>query len=277
MCSSGSSTALSSGRYPASVACAGGKYAVVAHHVEPRRRNQRGQLLDQFERFEDDRFGAVAPAAFEPVEQASVAHARQPLAGQRRPGGVATQALDLVSGVSGQRDVGVDAHPGHAGAATSVLFRLGVLFGCRAHTQHMLSGARPHRDPSADRGCGQLGEQRLLDSQRVGQGHWAGLVGAVIGRQASALEQTPQAAHRARGDAGDFLIARWRQRDELCRALLTAFVDPVEHERMKMDIQVECVAEALNERDRARLRFANCAQTSCAFSAGSEHALDEDP
>ncbi len=105
----------------------------------------------------------------------------------------------------------------------------------------------------------------------------AGLVGAVIGRQASALEQTPQAAHRARGDAGDFLIARWRQRDELCRALRTAFVDPVEHERMKMDIQVECVAEALNERDRARLRFANCAQTSCAFSAGSEHALDEDP
>jgi len=51
------------------VSSRGSENAVVPNEVEPRRRDQRGELRQQLQGFESDVSRAVAPAVFEFVEQ----------------------------------------------------------------------------------------------------------------------------------------------------------------------------------------------------------------
>ncbi len=68
---------------PRPVSSRGSENAVVTNEVEPRRRDQCGELLQQFEGFESDVGRAVASAVFEFVEQTPAGQPRQPFGRQR--------------------------------------------------------------------------------------------------------------------------------------------------------------------------------------------------
>jgi hypothetical protein len=62
---------------------------VIPDEVEPRRRHERGELLEQLRRFESDVGGAISPRMPEFVAQATVSQSRQALGGDRGTPGVA--------------------------------------------------------------------------------------------------------------------------------------------------------------------------------------------
>jgi len=77
-------------------AAAGGrpKDAVVADLVDPRGRDEGGQLLQELQGFEDHMGGPVAPATLEAVEQPAIGEARQPLRRHWRPAHVPAEPLE---------------------------------------------------------------------------------------------------------------------------------------------------------------------------------------
>ena len=54
----------------------GAEHAVIADQMKARGRDQGCELLDQFERFEDDVGGSIAPAALEAIEKSPIGQAR---------------------------------------------------------------------------------------------------------------------------------------------------------------------------------------------------------
>jgi hypothetical protein len=72
----------------------GGEHAVIADHVESRRRDEGGEPGDEVEGVEQDGVGAVLPGRLEREPDAAVVVEREALLGERRPGEVAAQALE---------------------------------------------------------------------------------------------------------------------------------------------------------------------------------------
>ena len=100
---------------------------VVEDDVDPRARRQRCEAFQQFDRFEQQVRGAVAPFRFQGQEHAAIGGARQPLLRDRRPEHVARKLFEAVAIVRRDGDVGVEVealevglaragggHPGHA-------------------------------------------------------------------------------------------------------------------------------------------------------------------
>jgi hypothetical protein len=102
----------------------GAQHAVVAHHVEPRRRDERGDARTEVERLEHERDCAVAPGLLEHVAQPPVAGLDQALLRQGRAKEIPTKPLEASPVTCRHRDLGVHvdaealAHPlGHASLA----------------------------------------------------------------------------------------------------------------------------------------------------------------
>ncbi len=219
---------------------------MVPHQVEPRRGHQRGQPLQQLHRLEQHVGGAVAPAMAQAVDQPPLGAPLQPIRGQGRSGHVAAQAFQPgpVAGRNG--DVGVDAEAGGFGASRVGLRRLReqVRVDAIAEAQDALPPAGSGGDAAPHRGGVQRGQQRLLEAQRVGP------VGIGLGAQPAALEQAAHRSGDAPRDAGHLAVVRRRHGAEAHR--VARVEDAVERQRVEVDVQVQGVAEALDEGDRAR-------------------------
>jgi len=70
--------------------------------------HERRESLEEYQRLEDDRAGAVAPGAPQPVDHAPVRIDREPLAGDGGAGDVPAQPLESGAVVAFERDLGVE-------------------------------------------------------------------------------------------------------------------------------------------------------------------------
>ncbi len=159
---------------------------VVANLVDPGRRDQDGQPFQQLQRLKDHVGGPVPPATLEAVEEAAVRTQGQSPVCQRGAAGVAAEPLESPAIPRGDRHLGVDRRTAEGDAegagGASGLVRVDLV----AETQDLLPRPPPRRDPAADRGRGEQGEEGILRRQRVGQ-DWIS-----AGAKAAAPEKTRQ-------------------------------------------------------------------------------------
>jgi hypothetical protein len=225
-------------------ACTRSEDPVVADEVEARRRHQGRELLEELLRLEDDVRRAVAPAVLQTIEERSVREPREPLGRHRRSRHVAAQALEAAPVARRDGDVRVQAHAADARAALA-LERPDLRVDAVADAQHALAGAAPRGDAAADRGAVELGEERLL-GQPVGLRADSGPSPRRSRRRCDAprdLAATRATSASSGGGRG------WKRGGSNGVRL----VDAVEHERVEVDVEVQCVAEALHEGDGAAL------------------------
>lgn len=78
------------------------------HQMEPGRGDEHAELLDELQRIEQQVRGTVPSGVGQLVEELTAGAFRQPLHRQGRAEEVPAQVLELLSGVSGQGDVGVE-------------------------------------------------------------------------------------------------------------------------------------------------------------------------
>ena len=83
------------------------EHAVEGQEVRARPRHERGESLEEGQRLEDDRGGAVAPRAPQAIDHAPVAIDREPLAGDGGAGDVTTQPFESGAVMAFDRDLGV--------------------------------------------------------------------------------------------------------------------------------------------------------------------------
>jgi hypothetical protein len=79
--------------------------------VKPGRGDEHAELLDELQRVEQQVGGAVAARVRQLIEQLSPGALRQAVGGQGRAQQVAAEVLELLAGVRGQGDVGVERDP----------------------------------------------------------------------------------------------------------------------------------------------------------------------
>ena len=80
---------------------------MVEHEIDPGARGQGGQLLEQFERFEEEMPGAVRPSRLEREQNAAVAQKLKPVLADRRAQEIAAQLLEPCAVPGGHRDIRV--------------------------------------------------------------------------------------------------------------------------------------------------------------------------
>jgi hypothetical protein len=123
-------------------------------------------------------------------------------------------------------------------------------------------------DEFLDRGGGVPGQQRHLLGHRIGR---AGL----RGQAAAATEQAHHSTVDLLQDPGNLLVGGSGQRVEHGgRSGSRAAEDAIEHDRVEMDVNVECRAESLDCRDRPALAVGNALAGRGAPQPG-EDAADE--
>jgi len=81
---------------------------VVRQEMRSRSGHERRESLEEGQRLEDDRAGAVAPGAPQPVDHAPVRIDREPLAGYGGAGDVPAQPLESGAVVACDRELGVE-------------------------------------------------------------------------------------------------------------------------------------------------------------------------
>ena len=81
---------------------------MVRQQVRSRPGHERRESLEEGQRLEDDRVGAVAPSAPQPVDHAPIRIDREPLAGDGGAGDVPAQPLESGAVVAFDRDLGVE-------------------------------------------------------------------------------------------------------------------------------------------------------------------------
>ena len=102
------------------LARAGAEHTVVPDEMEARRRDERGEFLDEFLWREDDVRRAVAPAVLQAIEQAAIVEPGEPLGRNRRARAIATETFEAAAVVRGHRDVGVHADAADARATLAL-------------------------------------------------------------------------------------------------------------------------------------------------------------
>jgi hypothetical protein len=132
----------------------------------------------------------------------------------------------------------MQAHATHAGAALALELREILGVDAIAEAKRSPSGTRAGGGAAGDGGGGEGGEKRLLGRERVG--------GIGFGAEAFALEQPAELSSHLACDARHLGIVGRREREEARCLPGPRLVDPVEHERVEVDIRVECIAEALH-------------------------------
>jgi hypothetical protein len=154
---------------PVALARRRSEHAVVSHLVGAGRRDQRYEPFDELTSLHQNVRGAVAPAGLEAQGESSIRSLFQAIVRKRRPGDVATQALETSSVVRRNRHVCVKAHPAMLGNARRSLGiavrRLGR--DAIAEPPPPLPRVRPGGDTRSQGGCGEQGQQRLVSGERI--------------------------------------------------------------------------------------------------------------
>ena len=114
-----------------------------------------------------------------------------------------------------------------------------------------MPGPRTGRHASAQGGPAQLGQERFFDRKHVG------LVRVGRATQSAPLEQPLQAARKLPGNPQDLSVLRRIERQEAHFLRIIGAIDTVERQDMEVHVQVEGIAETLDERHGARVRVAD--------------------
>ena len=142
--------------------------------------------------------------------------------------------------------------------------------GDEAHGVYELGGLLSWRRPQelhVPCGRGVAGrEHGLLVDERVA------LVARAFERAAVPLEHDDQRGVGPRGDLGDLVTARRRQRVEDERALRVAHVHAIERQRVEVDVQAQRAVAPLDEGHRAHLRLVDAAQAQMPLRAPTQRA-----
>jgi len=208
--------------------------------------HERRESLEEGQRLEDDRAGAIAPGAPQAVDHAAVRIDREPLAGDGGAGDVPAQPLESGAVVAFDRDLGVEREAREVAAQLAGKEERPTVALTTAPRQ-WLAALRSERDAPFDRSCAEEREQGFIGRGFV-------VLGLLLARQAAAtLEVAHDAAVQGRGDVRDVLIADVGRGLEAGRGEQTlAGVDAVEDQRVEVQVQVEGPAEPLSEDHRAR-------------------------
>jgi hypothetical protein len=145
----------------------------------------------------------------------------------------------------------VQADAAHAGAALAFERRDVVRVDAVAHAQHALARSAARGDAAGDGGAVELRQERLV----LGQG--VGLRGIGLGAEAPAFKEPRDAPGDLAHHPLDLCVLGRRQGMEAPRAVRPSLVHAVEQQRVEVYVQVEGVAEALDEGDRAALAAGN--------------------
>ena len=137
---------------------------MVDQQIDPGARRQGGELLEQFERFEEEMPGAVRPSRLEREQNAAVAQKLKPVLADRRAQEIAAQLLEPRAVPGGHRDIGVEVEavemrvPGRGGDNP---------WGVRllAQTPHARTRSPTQGDPPLDRSAADAGERRRFFSE----------------------------------------------------------------------------------------------------------------
>ena len=187
--------------------------------------------------------GAVAPEAFELQHNLAFAIAAEPFVGDRRAADVAAQPFESRPLMRSGAHCGMEAEAVRIGAkAGSAGFPVAAHHG--AQTQHLLSGTRIEGDSIGARG-GLQGLERVIGSDVGEVGH-----PLLFNEIAPAGEQSHE-PHDNLLEQALQLIAVGGACFVKERFIPGAAIDAVEHQAMKVDIQIGRRAEAPDERDAA--------------------------
>ena len=186
--------------------------------------------------------GAVAPEAFELQHDLAFAVALEPFVGDRGAGDVAAQAFEFLVLMGATAHPSMQAETVRFGAQGCRGFLIPA--GHRSQTQHLLSGTRIEGDSIGARG-GLQGLERVIGSDVGEVGH-----PLLFNEIAPAGEQSHE-PHDNLLEQALQLIAVGGACFVKERFIPGAAIDAVEHQAMKVDIQIGRRAEAPDERDAA--------------------------
>jgi len=165
----------------------------------------------------------------------------------------------------------VQADAPHAGAALAFERWEIVRVDAVADAQHALARSAARGDAAGDGGAVELRQERLV------LGHGIDLRGIGLGAEATAFEEPRDAPGDLPHHPLDLGVLGRRKGMEAQCAARTPLVDAIEEQRVEVDVQVEGVAEALDERDRAALAAGNAPLPARAPAEGGEDRPHEDP
>jgi len=203
---------------------------VIPNQVEARGRHKRRELRNQVRGFENDVAGAVAPAAFEAIEQPAVGEHREPMGRQGRAAGITAKPLQTHTVMSGDRNVGMNAEAGNGSTARAG--GGGQILGVNLASDLGEAMARTPTggDAARDRCAVEFGQQRLvvqegIDFIRIG-----------LRPQAAAFEEPADTVVKATGQAGHFGIGRRRRHVETDVPPLALGIYAIECQHVEMDV-----------------------------------------
>jgi hypothetical protein len=129
--------------------------------------------------------------------------------------------------------------------------------------QEALASAGPGGHAALERRGGERGEQGFVTGERVG------FAGVGVRSEPSCLEEPFQTPGRGDDDAGHLFVVRGREGVKAGRSGARDFVDPIEYQGVKVDVEVRCGgAEALGEGHGTALRAAHAPQPAQIRAGG---------
>ena len=222
----------------------GGEYAVIGELMLAGMRNEGRKPFQEDQWLEDDVGRAVAPGMSELEQDAPLVVEREALGGEGGARDVATEMFEPLAVVGLDANPRVQREPVDRRAQLAGSSGRGVRGDGMAEAPDALTCFRAQRDLALDRGGGEEGEQGVV----LGPG--GGVLFAGLGPETPAAQQAEDSIAEAMHELGDFLVLEWRSRVEdrtIQRAL--GGVDPVENERVKVNVQIERGAKPLNDVD----------------------------
>ncbi len=240
---------------------------MVADLVGAGGRDEGDQAAQKLVRLEHELCRAVAPAMAQVVKQPAIGQTFQAIGRHGRSRDIAAEAFEAAAIAGGDGDIGVqgEAHGGGAAGCSGCRHILGV------DAVAAPGGASAAGGQSADRVGSETCELGLCGGERVGVG------GVGFAAEAAALQKTRDPAGDALDDAPHLVILRRRQSPEAHARPAVAFVDAVEHERVEVHVEVQRVAEALDEGHGASPGPPDRAVLPGTAAVGGEHSTDELP
>jgi hypothetical protein len=228
------------------------------YEVSPRLWNDRDETCQQLERGEEQTGRAVVPAALEAEKQASLRRLCKSVVRDRGTLDVAEEPLPGFGVVGPDANGGVQVEESGGSAAVGELARVGV-----EHPAGLASGAEPEGVATGGGG----GEEETVGLVvLVGGGHLflvaleSDLTQEPLDPSANTIDHLLDVRRGGRGDGVEH------------RPRLAVTINTVDHDRMKVYVQVERRAKHLIERDRA----APALGEACGVAVPGEHGVEEE-
>ena len=195
---------------------------MISHHIEARRRHQRGESGKQILRLEDYVGGPVAPAVPQLVQEPAVGQEQQPIRGNRGPRGIAAQTLEAEP-ISGRNaDACMDAEAGNRCAAPAIRDRKVFQFDGISGFGDACPRARANGNAPGNGSAVKLGKQGLILQKPIV------VISSGLRPKPSALEEPGHPPRNTFCKPGDFRVTRRRRAPERELAFVIDYVDPVE-------------------------------------------------